>query len=73
MRECGLYRVVDKRDYRGHSTGTEFPARLDPRAEHRAILRGSIVRLGTVNPRPDNYTFPSGWLGDPDHTQRKEA
>ena len=76
MSECGLYQVVDRRDFRGHSTGTEFPARLDPRQERRAVQRGSIVRLGSVTPRPENYTFPEGWLSGPHTTsqpRRREA
>lgn len=62
MSECGLYRVVDKRDFRAHKQGTEFPARLEPNQERRAIARGSIERIGTVTLRPENFTFPSGWL-----------
>lgn len=61
--ECGVYRVVDKRDYRGHSTGTEFIARIDPRPEHRAVNRGSIIKLATTTPRPENFTYPDGWVG----------
>lgn len=62
MKECGVYRVVDKRDYRGHKQGEEFTALLDFGPERRAIMRGSIVRIGTVVPRPENFTFPEGWL-----------
>lgn len=62
MKECGLYRVVDKRAYRGHEQGTEFVAQLDARVEQRALMRGSIVRLGTVIAKPETYTFPEGWL-----------
>jgi hypothetical protein len=62
VKECGVYRVVDKRDYRAHKQGEEFVALLDPKAEHRAVMRGSIERIGTVVPRPENYMFPDGWL-----------
>lgn len=62
MKECGLYRVVDKRDYRGHKQGDEFVALLERNAERRAVMRGSIERLGTVYPTVENYTFPRGWL-----------
>lgn len=62
MKECGVYRVVDKRDYRGHKQGEEFVALLEPLAEKRAVLRGSIERIGTIVPRPGNYVFPEGWL-----------
>jgi hypothetical protein len=59
--ECGLYQVVGKRDYRGHPQGSEFPARLDPRAERRAIDRGSIVRVGSLTPSPGKFSWPEGW------------
>jgi hypothetical protein len=62
VKECGVYRVLDKRDYRAHKQGEEFVALLDPKAEARAIMRGSIERLGTVVPRPQTFTFPDGWL-----------
>lgn len=62
MKECGVYRVVDRRAYRGHEQGTVFTAQLDPRAEQRAIFRGSIERIAIVTPRPEHYTFPAGWL-----------
>jgi hypothetical protein len=69
-----LYRVVGARDYRGHAQGTEFPARLDPRAENRAIMRGSIDRIGTVLMRPEHFVFPRGWLPqDMQSEQGKEA
>lgn len=58
MKECGVYRVLGKRDYRGHKPGDEFVALLDMKAEGRAIQRGSIERIGTEVPRPKNYTFP---------------
>lgn len=62
MKECGVYQVIDRRDYRGHKQGEEFVALLEPAAERRAIHRGSITRIGTVVPRPETFTFPEGWL-----------
>lgn len=74
MREAGLYRVVDKRDYRAHPQGTEFVARLEPNAERRAVARGSIQLLARVTPalEPGSYTFPEGWLAQP-HTSTPEG
>jgi hypothetical protein len=69
VNDLGLYRVVGTRDYRGHPQGTEFPARLDPRAARRAIQRGSIAYLGPTVLEPQRFTFPHGWT---DH-QREEA
>lgn len=57
-----MYRVLGKRDYRGHVPGTIFPALLDPKAEGRAVDRGSIERIGTVEPCPGDHTLPVGWL-----------
>lgn len=62
MSECNVYRVLGKRDYRGHTPGTEFPAHLDPKAARRAIDRGSIECIGTVVLQPARYIFPKGWL-----------
>lgn len=76
MSECGLYRVIDTRDYRGHKQGTEFPARLETNAERRAIMRGSIERIGTVTLKPEEYIFPDGWLAshtEPTHRGRESG
>lgn len=62
MKTCGVYRVTGKRDYRGHTPGTEFAALIEPRAEYRAVMRGSIEKIGTVVPEPGPFTFPQGWL-----------
>lgn len=60
----GLYKVIDKRDFRGHPQGTEFVARLDANQERRALGRGAITLLARVTPalEPGTYTFPDGWL-----------
>lgn len=60
----GLYEVTGRRQYRGHPIGGRFVARLDPRAEARAVARGDIRKLQTVTPslQPGSYTFPPGWL-----------
>lgn len=57
-----MYRVTGQRDYRGHPEGMEFVALLDPKAEHRAVMRGSIERIGTTVPKPGKHRFPNGWL-----------
>jgi hypothetical protein len=62
VKQCGVYRVVDKRDYRGHKQGEEFVAQLERNAELRATMRGSIERIGSVVPEPRNYVMPDGWL-----------
>jgi hypothetical protein len=61
VEECGVYQVVDKREYRGHPQGTEFTSRLAPRAERRAIDRGSLMKVGTVIPRTGSFTWPDRW------------
>lgn len=60
----GRYQVVGRREYRGHSRGTVFDARLDRAAEARAVRRGDIVLLERVVPavQPGSYVFPTGWL-----------
>lgn len=57
-----MYRVTGRRDYRGHPTGTEFVALIDPKAERRAVDRGDIERIATTVPRAQNFTLPAGWL-----------
>ncbi len=59
----GLYRVIGNRRYRGHEPGTEFAARLDPKAENRALARGDIELVDRLEPniRDGSYTLPNGW------------
>lgn len=73
-RYFGLYRVVGRRKYRGHSPGDLFEAKLDRLAEQRAIARGDIKLLERVIPelRPGSFVFPEGWLASPSH-QTSEA
>lgn len=78
MSEFGLYRVIGKRDYRGHTRGEEFEARLDKHAARRAVMRGDIELLAIVTPDllPGSYTFPEGWLSGPHQSsspRRREA
>ena len=56
----GVYKVVSSRRYRGHQPGDLFEARLDPRAEARAIGRGDIVLIERIIPalQPGSYRFP---------------
>ena len=59
----GLFKVVGSRRYRGHQPGDLFEAKLDNRAEARAIGRGDIVLVERIVPtvQPGSYTFPAGW------------
>lgn len=62
----GVYRVIGRREYRGHKTGSTFHARLDRNAEQRAIQRRDIELVGHVTPEvPPDHTFPEGWLPSP--------
>lgn len=62
MTDWGRYRVVGSREYRGHSTGQEFIARLDTHAAQRAIQRGDIVFVERVTPQlPSLWGLPAGW------------
>ncbi len=67
----GYYRVTGPRDYRGHTTGEEFIARLDRNAEYRAVTRGDIICLKEVRPTlPSVFAFPQGWLtAEPSNTR----
>jgi hypothetical protein len=57
----GEYLVTGRREYRGHKPGCTFTARLDRRAEQRAMGRGDIRLIQRVEPRPGPHTFPTGW------------
>jgi hypothetical protein len=59
----GQYKVVGKREYRGHQPGTTFDAVLDRNAERRAIVRGDIRLLDRYVPSlaPGSWTFPQDW------------
>jgi hypothetical protein len=58
------YEVVGKREYRGHLPGETFEARLPAGPESRAIARGDIRVLRTVEPQiqSGSYRLPDGWL-----------
>lgn len=63
MRELGRYKVTGKRAHREHEPGEIFEARLDRRAEERAIARGSIILLERIpdDLTPGSYRLPQGW------------
>ena len=63
----GVYLVTGKREYRGHTPGSQFAAVLDRNAERRAIARGDIQLLARVTPTIDaeRITFATGWLPPP--------
>jgi hypothetical protein len=69
----GRYRVSGRRGYRGHLPGAVFEAYLDPRAEARAIGRGSITLLERIpaDLPPGSYRLPTGWPATQD--ERKEV
>ena len=60
----GEYEVVGRREYRGHPPGEIFEARLDRRAEARAVARGDIRLLRMVVPviQSGTWRLPDGWL-----------
>ena len=60
----GEYKVVGKREYRGHAPGEIFEARIDRAAAVRAVARGDIRLLRMVVPviQPGTWTLPDGWL-----------
>lgn len=60
----GEYEVTGRREYRGHTLGTVFEARLDRAAEARAIARGDIRLVRVVEPtiQSDNLVLSRGWL-----------
>lgn len=66
MSVIGVYRVTGSRAYRGHEPGTEFWARLEPRAESRALARGAIELLERVEAAivPGTWKLPRGWTND---------
>lgn len=70
----GEYQVVGSREFRGHSRGTIFEARLDPAHEARAIKRGDITLLRRVDlsVRNGSYRLPDGWLS-PAASENTEA
>jgi len=73
----GVYKVIGKREYRGHAPGSTFEARIDRPAEQRAIERGDIELVQRVEITvPAQRTFPQGWLPpmlEPDTAPTSEA
>lgn len=60
MHNAGRYRVIGTREYREHRPGDLFEAKLDQRAEARAIGRGDIelVERITFSVNPGSYRLP---------------
>lgn len=58
------YQVTGRLAFRGHKPGTRFEAKLDPRAEARALMRGNIRLIQQSKPSLKRGTFalPAGWL-----------
>ena len=58
----GRWLVSGKRIYRGHHPGAVFESRIEPRAAHRALVRGDIRLLEKIEVRlPDDRSLPAGW------------
>ena len=64
MSEFGVYEVIGRRAYRGHEPGETFTARLDRKAERRALIRRDLRLLERIVPalQPGSYRLPKGWL-----------
>jgi hypothetical protein len=60
MTNGAIYRVIGSRDYSEHRPGDLFEAKLDRRAEARAIGRGDIevVERITFSVKPGSYRLP---------------
>lgn len=59
----GEYKVIGRREYRGHKPGSVFAAQLEPLAEERAIRRGDIRLIRRVTPTiPEGAVLPDSWL-----------
>jgi hypothetical protein len=73
--EGGAYRVVGQRRYRGHQPGDLFEAKLDQRAEARAIGRGDIelVERKSLTVQPGSFVFPEGWTGQQEARTDEQA
>ncbi len=60
MHNAGRYRVIGQNEYREHRPGDLFEAKLERRAEARAIGRGDIelVERITFTVKPGSYRLP---------------
>jgi hypothetical protein len=60
VHSAARYRVIGSREYREHRPGDLFEAKLDRRAEARAIGRGDIevVERITFSVKPGSYRLP---------------
>lgn len=58
----GQFKVMGRREYRGHRPGSRFEARMDA-ALRRAIARGDIQLVAHVEPilEPGSFTLPHDW------------
>jgi hypothetical protein len=60
--EWGRWKVIGKREYRGHTTGQTFIESLERNAARRAVQRGDIVLLEEMKPElPSAWGLPAGW------------
>ncbi len=58
----GEYEVTGKREYRGHSPGSVFQARIPAGPAGRAIARGDIRFIREVTPElQSGWHLPDGW------------
>jgi hypothetical protein len=71
--EFARYKVIGRRQYRGHSPGDVFEARFDAAIE-RAVYRGDIEILEVIRPELPGGSFrlPKDWP-QPANTTHREA
>ena len=72
--EHARYKVIGKRQYRGHSPGDIFEARFDAAIE-RAVYRRDIEILEVIRPELPNgrYKLPKDWPEPANATAQREA
>jgi hypothetical protein len=60
----GEFEVVGRREYRGWLTGQVFEDRLDRPSTKRAVARGDLRFVRTVEPQlqSGSYRLPTGWV-----------
>ncbi len=72
--EFARYKVMGRRQYRGHQPGEVFEGRFDAAIE-RAIHRGNIVVLEAFDPdlEEGSFTLPEDWPPSANATAHQEA
>lgn len=72
--EFARYKVIGRRQYRGHSPGDIFEARFDAAIE-RAVYRKDIEILDVITPElpAGRFKLPRGWPQPANVTAHREA